>query len=123
MISALRWASDVRHVTVSFIAQGNVTSVHKKLTIFEEKGEPKRGVEPVSSRLPAEHLNDHQAKPAHAAYFVGGSVTCMSAIRRQTFKAYMYMFSVLWESISLHHHALVGGSCSFDCTCCLIACC
>ena len=35
------------------------------MTIFEEKGEPKRGVEPASFRLPAERL-DHQAKPAQS---------------------------------------------------------
>ena len=75
MISALRWASDVSHFNVSLIVQqGKVTRQCPSTTIFEETGEPKRGVEPASYRLPAERLN-HQAKPADRwAGQAGGSV-------------------------------------------------
>ena len=52
--------------------QGRVTEtdVHKS-QILEEKGEPKRGVEPASFRLAAERLN-HHAKPAHKPGFPSG---------------------------------------------------
>ena len=45
MISALSWASVVSHFNVSLIVQGKVT---RQFTMFEEKGEPRRGVEPAS---------------------------------------------------------------------------
>ena len=43
------------------------------MKMFEEKGEPKRGVEPASIRLPAERLN-HQAQ-AGSHYKQRGSVS------------------------------------------------
>ena len=46
--------------------QGKVTSQCPQLTIFEEKGEPKRGIEPESFRLTS-RAPYHQAKPAHRA--------------------------------------------------------
>ena len=45
--------SDVSHFTVSLIVLGNVAKQCPQITIFEERGEPKRGVEPASFRLPA----------------------------------------------------------------------
>ena len=62
MISALRWASDVSHFNVSSIVQGKVTRQCPSITIFEEKGEPKRGVEPASFRLPAERLTTRPSR-------------------------------------------------------------
>ena len=56
MISALRWASEVSHFNVSLILQGKVTGQCPSITIFEENGEPKRGVEPASFHLPADRL-------------------------------------------------------------------
>ena len=57
--------SDVSHFNVSLIVQGKVTRQCPSITIFEDKGEPKRGVEPapfpLTSRAPY-----HQAKPAHS---------------------------------------------------------
>ena len=69
MISAIKMgASDVSRLNVSFIVQGlkSRDCVHPSIAFFFlKKGEPKRGIEPASFRLPAERLN-HQAKPAHS---------------------------------------------------------
>ena len=45
--------SDGSHFNVSLIVQGKVTRQCPSITIVEEKGEPKREVEPASFRLPA----------------------------------------------------------------------
>ena len=71
MISALRWASDVSHFNVSLIEQGKVTRQCPLITMFEEKGEPKPGVEPASVRLPTERLF-LLAKRAYLITNVGG---------------------------------------------------
>ena len=57
--------SEESHFNVSFIGQSKVTSQCPQITIFEEKGEPKRGVEPASFRLPAERLTTRPIKPVH----------------------------------------------------------
>ena len=51
--------SDVSHFNISLIVQDKVTMARDKcpyITFLEEKGEPKRGIEPASFHLPAERL-------------------------------------------------------------------
>ena len=54
--------SDVSRFTVSFIVQSKVTRQCPQITNVEEKGEPKRGNEPASFRLPAEHLTTRPSR-------------------------------------------------------------
>ena len=50
----IKMGSDLSHVNVLLTVQGQVTRQCHTSQYHEEKGEPKRGVEPASFRLPAE---------------------------------------------------------------------
>ena len=58
----IEMGSDVSHFNVSFIVPGKVTRQGPSTTIVEEKGEPRRRVEPGSIRLPAERLTTRPSR-------------------------------------------------------------
>ena len=58
-------SSDASYVKVSFNYAGKSYEIIHESHFMEEKGEPKRGVEPTSFPLTSRGGPYHQAKPAH----------------------------------------------------------
>ena len=84
-----KMGSDVSHFNVSLIVgvAKSRDSVH--ITFLEERGEPKRGVEPVSFRLPAERLT---TRPSWLAFFCCDSPRLLS-ISVRSFNLCVLLFS------------------------------
>ena len=55
-MTCIKMGSDESHFNVSLIVMDKVTRQWPQTTTFEEKGEPKPGIEPRSFRLPAYRL-------------------------------------------------------------------